>query len=181
MVVLSHAHLDHSGALPLLVAQGFSGPIFCTEGTSKLLPILLEDAFRLYERDVFHRNTRLKRAGKPEVELQYQYSDVEQVLSLVRTSRYQQPFHIADGILLQFYDAGHILGSAIVELQIEHQGLSKTLVFSGDLGNPDTALMYDPVEVQQADVVLMESTYGCLLYTSPSPRDDPLSRMPSSA
>lgn len=160
MVVLSHAHLDHSGALPLLVAQGFNGPIFCTEGTSKLLPILLEDAFRLYERDVFHRNTRFKRAGKPEVEIQYQYSDVEQVLSLVRTSRYQQPFHISDGVQLQFYDAGHILGSAIVELQIKHQGLSKTLVFSGDLGNPDTALMYDPVELNQADVVLMESTYG---------------------
>ena len=160
MVVLSHAHLDHSGALPLLVAQGFNGAIYCTEGTSKLLPILLEDAFRLYERDVFHRNTRLKRAGQPAIELQYQERDVEQVLSLVRTSRYQQPFQITDGIQLQFYDAGHILGSSIVELRIAQGELSKTLVFSGDLGNPDTSLMYDPVELQHADVVLMESTYG---------------------
>ncbi|GHA20763.1 MBL fold metallo-hydrolase [Arenicella chitinivorans] len=160
MVVLSHAHLDHSGALPLLVAQGFSGPIFCTEGTSKLLPILLEDAFHLYERDVFHRNTRLKRAGKQMLELQYHLSDVEQVLSLVKTSRYQQPVQIGDGTQLQFYDAGHILGSSIVELFVTQGEVSKTLVFSGDLGNPDTSLMYDPVKLKQADIVLMESTYG---------------------
>lgn len=160
LVVLSHAHLDHSGALPKLVSAGFNGPIHCTQGTAKLLPILLEDAFRLYERDVDQRNTRYRRSGRELIELEYEAKHVEQVLSLLQTSAYHHQTQISDGIELTFHDAGHILGSSIVEIQIKQGELSKTLVFSGDLGNPDTSLMIEPEILHKADLVLLESTYG---------------------
>ena len=159
-VVLSHAHLDHSGMLPKLVASGFNGSIFCTVNTHKLLRVLLEDSYHLYLQDVQRRNTRLRRSKQKLIDMAYDEAHVEAVLSLCRTQPYQEKFLVGPGIEAIFYDAGHILGSAIVEILIHSNRQTKTLVFSGDLGNSDTVLMPEPTVVTSADVVLMESTYG---------------------
>mgnify|MGYP004701308467 CR=1 FL=1 len=159
-VVLSHAHIDHSGLLTLLVAHGFRGKIFCTEGTAQLLPILLKDACYLYLKDLEWQNRQRARLGKPEQQPVMSLKDVEHVVQQLQAIPYAESCAALPGLELQFLDAGHILGSAIVELWIKGaQGMRK-LVFSGDLGNPATVLMHDPTLVHQADVVLMESTYG---------------------
>lgn len=159
-VVLSHAHLDHSGMLPTLVAQGFNGSIFCTTNTHKLLRVLLEDSYHLYQQDIQRRNKRLRRSKHKLLEMSYDETDVKQALSLCVTSRYCDKRKIAPDVKVTFHDAGHILGSAIVELLIQTGTDSKTLVFSGDLGNSDTTLMPEPSIIEYADIVLLESTYG---------------------
>jgi len=160
-VVLSHAHLDHSGLLPKLVAEGYRGPIHCTGGTQQLLKVLLEDAAHLYLKDLEYDNLRLAREGKrKKLKPAYTLEDVRSALHQCRSHAYHSPKDIAEGITLTFVDAGHILGSSIVEILITDQTLQKRLVFSGDLGNPDTSLMKHYETLQLADVVLMESTYG---------------------
>jgi metallo-beta-lactamase family protein len=160
-VVLSHAHLDHSGLLPKLVHEGYRGPIYCTGGTRKLLKVLLEDAAHLYLKDLEYENLRLAREGrKIRRQALYTLEDVHLVLDLCKTHNYEHPEEINENITLTFFDAGHILGSSIVEIRIEHEQRTKRLVFSGDLGNPETSLMNDFHTLQQADVVLLESTYG---------------------
>lgn len=159
-VVLSHAHLDHSGLLPKLVHEGYRGPIHCTGGTAKILKVLLEDAAHLYLKDLEYENLRLSRAGKRKLKPVYTLDDVEAALKHTRSHGYNNPQEILPGITLRFADAGHILGSAIVELSINHDRQSKRLVFSGDLGNPDTSLMKHYETLNEADVVLLESTYG---------------------
>lgn len=160
IVVLSHAHLDHSGALPRLVSAGFQGTIYVTNGTGKLLPIMLHDSFRIYENDNQRRNVKLARQGREPEELKYTLKDVEDTLSQLYSVEYRNVKTIAPGVELKFHDAGHILGAAIVELTINNGQQSKTIVFSGDLGNSDTSLMYEPSIVEHADLVLLESTYG---------------------
>lgn len=159
-VVLSHAHLDHSGMLPRLVRDGFTGPVYCTEGTARILPILLQDALSLYLRDLEYDNLRRQRAGLPPLLPLYERPDVERVLELCIPIAYEQSFAVSSNVALRFFNAGHILGSAIVELQLGPEIPRKTLVFSGDLGNPDTSLMPSPTRLTQADVVLLEGTYG---------------------
>lgn len=159
-VVLSHAHLDHSGLLPRLVNCGFDGHIFCTEGTYKLLKILLEDAANIYFRDLDYENQVRRRAGKRGKPALYSERDVARVISSCRPMPYHQEGEIAPWVTLRFFDAGHILGSAIVELTINDDQGERVLVFSGDLGNPETSLMPHYEVVKKADMVLMESTYG---------------------
>lgn len=159
-VVLSHAHLDHSGMLPRLIHEGFDGPIHCTPGTKNLLQVLLMDSLHLYLKDLEYENTRRARAGKTPIKPLYNERDVKRVLDLCKHCDYCQHHSIANGIELSLHDAGHILGSAIVELQITQGKKNRTLVFSGDLGNDRQSLMNDPDPVQKADWVLMESTYG---------------------
>lgn len=159
-VILSHGHLDHSGLLPLLVHEGFRGPIYCTEATRGLLRILLEDAQGLYERDLEHQNLRRKRAGRPMINPAYTEKDVARVLKQCDGQLYRRRFDIGPQSSVRFLDAGHILGSSIVELTLTEDGREKVLVFSGDLGNTDSVLMNDPESPTRADVVLMESTYG---------------------
>jgi metallo-beta-lactamase family protein len=159
-VVLSHAHLDHSGRLPLLVAEGYSGPIYMTRPSCDLIEVLLKDAASLQERDAEWENKRRRRAGKEEIEPLYRLGDVEEALSYCQGLKYHQRINIADGVEVRFVDAGHILGSAIVELFINERGVEKKLVFSGDLGNSQAALLRDPDVVESADVLLLESTYG---------------------
>lgn len=159
-VILSHAHLDHSGMLPRLVREGFSGAIHCTHGTARLLRVLLEDALNLYLRDLEYENLRRLRAGKePQVPL-YDRRDVELALEHCEPVDYQIAAAVGPNAQVTFFDAGHILGSAIVELQLGQGADRKTLVFSGDLGNPDTSLMPPPTHLERADVVLLEGTYG---------------------
>ena len=159
-VILSHAHLDHSGRLPKLVHEGFNGPIFCTEATAELLDIMLQDSFDIYCRDLEHLNKRRMRKGQKVIEPQYSMGDVIKTLELCRPQPYQESASLSEHCDLTFYDAGHILGSAMVELKFKERGETKILVFSGDLGNSDTVLMNDPTPLTQADVVLMEGTYG---------------------
>ena len=159
-VVLSHAHLDHSGRLPKLVADGYSGPLYMTNPTSELLEVMLKDAASLQQRDTEWENKRRRRAGKAEIEPTYTMEDVETTLALRDGSAYGHRREIVDGVEVCFRDAGHILGSSIVELFITEDGAEKKLVFSGDLGNSCAALLRDPEIVEQADVLLLESTYG---------------------
>ena len=159
-VILSHAHLDHCGRLPLLVHDGFNGDIYCTEATAQLLPIMLFDALSLYENDLMRENRKLKRKGQCELTPQYTKADVLHVLALLKPTAYQQQRKLADNASVCFYDAGHILGSAVVELKFDEHSRQKTLIFSGDLGNKDTLLMKDPTCLTRADLVVMEGTYG---------------------
>jgi metallo-beta-lactamase family protein len=159
-VILSHAHLDHSGRLPKLVADGYSGPLYMTNPTSELLEVMLKDAASLQQRDTEWENKRRRRAGKAEIEPVYTIEDVEQALSLCDAFGYGSRQEISDGIEVCFRDAGHILGSSIVEVFITESGVQKKLVFSGDLGNSCAALLRDPEVVEEADVLLLESTYG---------------------
>ena len=159
-VVLSHAHLDHSGRIPKLVAEGFSGSLYMTRATSELLEIMLRDAASLQQRDVEWENKRRRRSGKIEIEPMYTMEDVEASLALCAGLKYGTRTEIVSGIELRFNDAGHILGSSIVELFINEDGVEKKLVFSGDLGNSYAALLRDPVTIEEADIVLLESTYG---------------------
>ena len=159
-VVLSHAHLDHSGRLPKLVAEGFRGPIHMTYPTSELLDVLLKDAAILQERDLEWSNKRRRRAGKKQLSPLYTMTDVENTLKLCNGIQYAQRQAISEDVELCFRDAGHILGSSIVELFITEKGQLRKLVFSGDLGNSCGALLRDPDIITEADILLLESTYG---------------------
>ncbi|MEA3413737.1 MAG: MBL fold metallo-hydrolase [Pseudomonadota bacterium] len=159
-VIVSHAHLDHSGMLPLLVAKGFSGIVYLTRPSNDLLPIMLNDAASLHQRDVQWENRKRQRAGKRPVEPLYSRNDIERALGFCEGIDYGEKISVVHGIDLRFRDAGHILGSAIVELWFGDAGQRRKLVFSGDLGNNYAPLMKDPEILLEADVVLMESTYG---------------------
>ena len=159
-VILSHAHLDHSGRFPRLVADGYKGPAYVTTPTFELLEIMLKDAAFLAIRDAEWESKRRRRAGQENIEPLYTLSDVERALDLCEPVDYDKQYKVADGVEMRFRDAGHILGSAIVELFVTEAGKTKKLVFSGDLGNSYAALLRDPAKISEADVLLLESTYG---------------------
>ncbi len=159
-VVLSHAHLDHSGLLPRLAREGFRGPVYATPATHDLIALMLKDAAHLEEKDTEWENKVRRRAGKETITPLYTLADVETVLELRHPVEYDTRRHLSADIDLRFRDAGHILGSSIVELWIRDNGSTTKLVFSGDLGNKDSFLLRDPTPVDEADIVLMESTYG---------------------
>jgi metallo-beta-lactamase family protein len=155
-VVLSHAHLDHCGRLPLLVKRGFSGPIFAHEATCELAVILLADAAKLEERDAEYLTRKLGKRIKP----LYTLEEGEQVVRQFRSMKYRQRQTVVPGVEVRFRDAGHILGSCAVELWVKEGDQERKIVFSGDLGQYDTPILKDPEPIDAADVVLMESTYG---------------------
>jgi metallo-beta-lactamase family protein len=159
-VILSHAHLDHSGRLPKLVADGYRGPIYTTTPTTELLEIMLKDAAFLELRDAEWENKRRRRAGQPFVEPLFTVEDVESTLAQCEGIEYAQRTAVTQDVDVCFRDAGHILGSAIVEIFIRNKNNERKLVFSGDLGNSYAALLRDPVRIEHADVLLLESTYG---------------------
>lgn len=157
-VVLSHAHIDHSGYLPLLARRGFHGPVFCTPATRSLLRIMLPDAAHIQEEEAVYANRKGFSKHHPAEPL-YTLRDAENALKLLEPQTYGDFFTVTDGINAKFRRAGHILGSAIIELQIG-QGTPITLVFSGDLGRWGRPMIRDPELVIAADVLLVESTYG---------------------
>lgn len=159
-VILSHAHLDHSGLLPKLVRRGFRGPIYCTAPTRNLLAIMLEDAANIYLRDLEQVNLKHRRAGSKPLTQMYDMGDVLQALKQCVPVDYHSVVEIADDLALRFHDAGHILGSAVVELTCREDSRQVTVVFSGDIGNAESALVREPEIPATADLVLMESTYG---------------------
>jgi metallo-beta-lactamase family protein len=154
-LVLSHAHIDHIGRVPLLVKRGYRGPIFTQQASAELLPIMLMDAASIAEGDA-ERFNRKRRAGEKELVPLYTRDDVKAVLEQVQPLAYDARTTILPGIELNLRDAGHILGSAIVELWAD----GKKLVFSGDLGPNGTPILRDPTPISEAELVLMESTYG---------------------
>ncbi|MBE6036929.1 MAG: MBL fold metallo-hydrolase [Clostridiales bacterium] len=159
-VVLSHAHIDHCGRLPLLVKRGFKGKIYCTDATADLLDIMLKDSAYIHEQEAEWQNRKNMRAGKPLVEPLFTADDALTTLELVRPVLYDQLIKLNDEIDVCFNDAGHILGSAIIELFIDEAGEKSKLVFSGDLGMNDKPILRDPTIIKKADYVIMETTYG---------------------
>ncbi len=163
-VIVTHAHIDHSGRLPLLVKQGFGGNIYCTRLTGQLLSIMLRDSAHIQESDAQWENQKGKRAGKPPVEPLYTLADVEKTLRHVVTVEYGQQFELADGIKARFVDAGHLLGSASAELWLTEGDQTRKIVFSGDIGNREQPIIRDPQYLTEADYVVTESTYGDRLH-----------------
>jgi metallo-beta-lactamase family protein len=160
-VVVTHAHIDHSGRIPLLVKQGFHGPIYCTRLTGQLLSIMLRDSAHIQEMDAQWKNQKGQRSGAQPVEPLYTVAEVETALELLETCEYGQELDILPGVRLRFTDAGHLLGSACAELWLSENGVEKKIVFSGDLGNVNQPIIRDPQPMDpQADYVVTESTYG---------------------
>ena len=159
-VIVTHAHIDHSGRLPLLVKQGFRGPIYASGMTCKLLDIMLRDSAHIQESDAAWENQKGRRAGRPLVEPLYTIADAEAAVRQLIPMEYGKRLDLGDGISIRLTDAGHLLGSAYVELWLREDGVEKKLVFSGDIGNVDQPIIRDPQPVADADYVIMESTYG---------------------
>ena len=159
-VVVTHAHIDHSGRIPLLVKEGFRGEIVTTRLTGQLMSIMLRDSAHIQESDAQWKNQKGKRAGRPEVEPLYTVADAEAALQQMRTVEYGEVTELCPGVRARFVDAGHLLGSSSVEIWATEGGEERKLVFSGDIGNVDQPIIRDPHLLSEADYVVMESTYG---------------------
>ncbi|WP_432464003.1 MULTISPECIES: MBL fold metallo-hydrolase RNA specificity domain-containing protein [unclassified Agarivorans] len=159
-VILSHAHIDHSGRIPQLVKSGFSGPIYTHKASAELSEIMLKDAAMLQQRDTERVNKKRLKNNLPTIDILYDERDVEQAIKQFLPITYGQRVSIFPGIELRLSDAGHILGSALVELWLTDPTGQKKIVFSGDLGREGMPILNDPVAIDDADLVLMESTYG---------------------
>jgi metallo-beta-lactamase family protein len=165
-VVLSHAHIDHSGRLPLLMRNGFAEPVYTHHATRALCEILLSDSGYVHEREAEWENRKRQRRGWPPITPLYTQADGEAVMRLFRGLSYGERREILPGVDVRLNDSGHILGAAIVELWLTEKALTRKLVFSGDLGFRDAPIMPDPARISAADLVLLESTYGDRLHRS---------------
>ena len=163
-MVLSHAHIDHTGLIPRLVRQGFTGPIYTTSATIDLCEVMLMDSARIQQSDLERVNKRRVRRGEPELEALYDETDVQRALAQMRPVAYSKPFVICDEVTGLLTDAGHLLGSASVSLTIRENAVDKHLFFSGDIGRPDDKILRSPDAFPQADYIICESTYGDRLH-----------------
>lgn len=163
-VILSHAHIDHTGLLPKLAAEGFNGKIYCTPATKALTEILLEDSAMIQRDDAKYKNKRLTREGMPLVEPLYTMDDVNLVLPMLQSVEYEKPYKISEHVELKYTDAGHIIGSAAVNLTIKENKETKTLTFSGDVGRYRDMILRSPAKFPPADFIIIESTYGDKLH-----------------
>ena len=159
-VFLTHAHIDHSGRLPLLIKNGFEGKIITTRLTAQLLDIMLQDSAHIQESDAEYQNRKNLRAGRPTVQPLYTVEDAERVKEFVQTCEYGETVQLCEGVTAEFIDAGHLLGSASIRVTAHEGGETRVIVFSGDIGNVDQPIIRDPQFFDSADYVLMESTYG---------------------
>ena len=159
-VLLTHAHIDHSGKLPLLYKLGCAAPIYATAATCHLCEIMLRDCAHIQESDAEWRSRKARRAGEAEAEALYTMSDAEAAIARLRPVNYGQELQIGEGVVVRFIDAGHLLGSASIEVWLTEGGVTKKLVFSGDIGNLHQPLINDPQYLHEADYVMTESTYG---------------------
>jgi metallo-beta-lactamase family protein len=162
-LILTHAHIDHSGYLPWLVKHGFSGPVHCTEATSHLADLLLKDAAKIQEEEAEYANKKGFSKHKPALPL-YTSGDAQAAIDLLQPIPYEKWIDLGEGIRFRFLNAGHILGAAMVELRLPVEGQESTLVFSGDVGRFDVPLHSDPSPPPAADFMVMESTYGNRLH-----------------
>ena len=159
-VFLSHAHIDHSGYLPLIFKNGFRGKIFTTKATADLCDIMLRDSAHIQEFEAEWRNRKAKRSLEKPFEPLYTMNDAEGVIQLLTPCDYDEIINVCEGVDIQFTDIGHLLGSSSIKLWLSENGINKTIVFSGDIGNTDQPLIEDPKYTDEADYVIMESTYG---------------------
>ena len=159
-ILITHAHIDHTGLLPLLYAEGFRGQIFATQATCDLCNIMLKDSAHIQEMEAEWKNRKARRAGKPEVEPLYTINDAEGVLTHFVPCHYKDVLTLTDGLRIRFTDVGHLLGSASIEVWMEEEGVEKKIVFSGDIGNKNKPLIKNPSYIDEADYVVMECTYG---------------------
>lgn len=159
-LVLSHAHIDHAGNIPSLVRNGFRGSIYCTFATRDLCSALLQDAAMIQEQDTAYVNKKRARHGEPPVEPLYTLADAVASLHHFISAGYERPVEVAPGVRCTFLDAGHILGSAIVLLEVRENGQSTRILFSGDLGRTAMPILRDPTPAPEADILIIESTYG---------------------
>lgn len=166
-LLLSHAHIDHSGNIPNLVKKGFHGPIYATDGTCALASIMLRDSGHIQEADVRYVNKKRRKKNLPLVEPLYTIEDAEQAVGLFRPVEYNEQFEVVPGVIAKYVEAGHILGSAGIVLDIEEDGRKLRLWFSGDIGRLKLPLLRDPVLPENADYLLMECTYGDKTHRDP--------------
>ena len=159
-VLVTHAHIDHTGRIPMLVKQGFQGRIVATRLTADLMDIMLQDSAHIQESDAEWKNRKAERSGAPRVEPLYTIEDAQRVSQYMTTCEYNQPLDLCEGVRVEFVDAGHLLGSASILVTATEGGITKQIVFSGDIGNVNQPLLRDPQTVSGADYVLIESTYG---------------------
>ena len=159
-VLLTHAHMDHSGNLPAIYAKGFKGPVYATEATCNLCDIMLRDSAHIQMFEAEWRNRKAKRQGKPEFVPAYTMEDALGVIRNFVGCPYETGIILGEGLRVKFIDAGHLLGSISIEVNICEAGVEKTIVFSGDIGNKNQPLIKDPAYFRKADYVVMESTYG---------------------
>ncbi len=169
-VLLTHAHLDHCGLLPRLVKEGFKGKIYCTAATAEIAQIILMDSAKLQEEDAEFKRKRHRKEGRegpyPEVPL-YTTADAQACFSRFQTVEYKQSVEIAPGVEARFCEAGHVLGSSIIKVKVNNNGQSRSVLFTGDLGRPNRPIVKDPAIVDEADYILIESTYGDRIHEPP--------------
>jgi metallo-beta-lactamase family protein len=174
ILVLSHAHIDHSGLIPKLVRDGFNGPIFCTPATRSLTAILLEDSADIQEEDAKYANKRRAAAGQPYIKPLYTLEDAKKAIPMFREVEYGNWFRIDESIELLFTDAGHIIGSAAVHLRVTENNKTEQITFSGDVGRYRDIILRSPDTFPQADYLLIESTYGNSLHSLQTTTPDQL-------
>lgn len=164
ILILSHAHIDHSGLIPKLVKEGFNGPIYCTPATKDLAIILLEDSAEIQENEVKYQNKHRQAQHEPLLKPLYTKEDALASFGLFEGREYNEWFQVTDGVEVLFTDAGHIIGSACVHLRITENGETRQLTFSGDVGRYRDVILRSPDKFPQADYIIMESTYGNSLH-----------------
>ena len=178
-VLVTHAHIDHSGRIPMLIKQGFQGRILTTSMTARLLEIMLLDSAHIQEQDAEWKNRKGERSGAPRTEPLYTVEDAERVSEFLDTCEYGELVHLCEGVDLEYVDAGHLLGSAFIAMDLTENGVKKSIVFSGDIGNINQPIIRDPVQITGADYVVIDRKSTRL--NSSHAQLDPPSRMPSSA
>ncbi len=172
VLVLSHAHIDHSGNIPQLVKKGFVGPIYSTPATRDLCSIMLADSGFIQEKDAEFLNKRLAKRGEPPIEPIYTSQDVAAAMKLFRTVPYDKDFAVLPNVTGRYSDAGHILGSASVKVSVQENGATKTLGFTGDIGPANLPIVRDPVFLGQVETLISESTYGGKVHTETGQKED---------
>ena len=175
-VILSHAHIDHSGNIPTLVKKGYTGQIFATPATADLLEYMLRDSGHIQEYDVKYVNKKRKKQGKTLFEPLYTELDAVEALKQFAPVQYEITFQVCEGVMATFHEAGHILGSASIELDITENGKKTKLWFSGDIGRYNLPILKDPIYPEDADILLMENTYGDTVHPEPKQGDDDLEK-----
>lgn len=163
-VLLTHAHIDHSGLIPKLIKNGYQGKVYATAATVELCEVLLPDSAYIQEMEVERKNRKNRRAGRSLIEPIYTVNEAYKCLSQFKPVKYDEIIQLTPDIRVRFVDAGHILGSAMIEICVQENGLETKLVFSGDIGNKDRPIIKNPSYIDEADYVIMESTYGARLH-----------------
>ncbi len=176
-VLLSHAHIDHSGNLPTLVREGFAGHVYATPATTDLCSAMLRDSAHVLAADVAYVNKKRARKGEPPLKPLYSHEDAVAAIEHFLGVGYNRPIPLADGVTATFRDAGHILGSALIEIAVRENGRNLKVVYSGDLGRPNLPILRDPYVAQDVDALILESTYGDRTHDAPPEAEEQLRRV----